>query len=98
MGIEDAAVLAHHLGRTLNIQDEEGGAVEDALAKYSRERMARVARVRRLTSANRIIYHLPKPIGMVRDLGMKIIGGKRLLKRQDWLYQWRSEEFRRDLN
>ena len=98
MGIEDAAILALHLGRTLNIQDEEGGAVGEALAKYSRERMARVARVRRLTSANRIIYHLPKPIGMVRDLGMKIIGGKRLLKRQDWLYQWRSEEFRRDLN
>ncbi|MCB1428262.1 MAG: FAD-dependent monooxygenase [Nitratireductor sp.] len=98
MGIEDAAVLAHHLGRTLNIQDEAGGAVGEALAQYSRERMARVARVRRLTAVNRVIYHLPKPVAVFRDLGMKVLGGRRLLKRQDWLYQWRAEEFRRNLN
>ena len=88
MAIEDAAVLARCLG-------EGGGAGENtagiaaALKRYARLRRARVARVQRLARQQGRIYHLTGPAALARDLAIKAIGPRRLLARQDWIYDWR---------
>lgn len=88
MGIEDAAVLA------LRLRPALAGTAETAecLAGYSRDRMGRVERARRLALSNRTIYHLPAPLAAFRDIGMWALGGRRLLARQDWLYGWKMPE------
>jgi len=84
MGIEDATVLARCLGAA----QKSGGDIAAALARYEAERLPRLARAARLAALNRTIYHLPKPLAAIRDLGMRMLGGNRLLARQDWLYRW----------
>jgi len=87
MAIEDAAVLA----RTMRPALAGTASVETCLADYSKRRMERVERARRLAVANQRIYHLPELLTRFRDLGMWALGGKRLLARQDWLYGWRAD-------
>ena len=87
MGIEDAAVLADCL---TEIAGDTGKAGE-ALARYEKLRRPRVERAQRLATANRMIYHLPPPFSLARNIGMQILGGKKLLARQDWLYRWRPD-------
>jgi salicylate hydroxylase len=85
MAIEDAAVLAQCLGDTT---DDSASA---ALARYTALRRARVARVQRLAQQNGRIYHLKGAAALARDLFIKAMGPRRMLARQDWIYDWRPE-------
>jgi len=82
MAIEDAAVLAQCLG-----ESADAGA---ALARYTHLRRERVARVQRLAQRNGQIYHLKGAAAAARDLVIRMMGPQRMLKRQDWIYSWRS--------
>ena len=86
MAIEDAAVLARCVAE---VQNEGGPAIAAALQRYARERRPRVARVQRMAKRNAAIYHLSGPAAFARDLAMKAIGARRLLARQNWIYDWR---------
>ncbi len=35
------------------------------------------------------IYHLAGPLAFARDLVIKAMGPKRMLSRQNWIYDWR---------
>jgi salicylate hydroxylase len=82
MAIEDAAVLAHCL-------EHEGGAPEQALRAYESRRRARVARVQREARRNAWRYHLAGPLALARDMVLRRMGGEKLLRRYDWLYDWK---------
>jgi salicylate hydroxylase len=49
-----------------------------------------VARVQRTARRNGTIYHLGGPMAYARDLMIKVMGGKRMLARQNWIYDWRA--------
>ena len=82
MAIEDAAVLAASLAR-----HSEEPAV--GLRLYEGLRRRRAARAQRHARRNGRIYHLKGPAAFARDLTLKLTGGSRLLRRYDWLYDWR---------
>jgi salicylate hydroxylase len=86
MAIEDAAVLAQCLGEAAN-ESADGAAA--ALARYTSLRRARVARVQALAQRNGQIYHLGGAAALARDLAIRAMGPRRLLARQDWIYNWR---------
>jgi salicylate hydroxylase len=85
MAIEDAAVLAKCLA--------EGGSdaagVTAALRKYARQRRSRVAKIQRLAARQGRIYHMSGPMAAARDLFIRALGGKAMMSRQDWIYDWR---------
>ena len=78
MAIEDAATLAPLIA-TAPTPDE-------AFAAYSRTRRPRVARVAGISAANGRIFHLPPPLGLARDLGMRALGPRDHIRRLGWLY------------
>ena len=82
MAIEDAAVLAACLAR--HSEDPAAG-----LRRYEGLRRRRAARAQRHARRNGRLYHLKGPAAFARDLALKITGGYRLLRRYDWLYDWR---------
>jgi salicylate hydroxylase len=84
MAIEDAAVLAKCLG-----EGETGAGIPEALKRYAKLRRSRVAQVQRAARRNGTIYHLKGPMAFARDLSIKAMGAKRMLARQDWIYDWR---------
>jgi salicylate hydroxylase len=86
MAIEDAAVLAKCLGAT---QNEGGPTIAGAMLRYAQLRRARVMRVQRAARRNGWIYHLTGPAALARDLAIKAMGPRRMLARQDWIYDWR---------
>jgi salicylate hydroxylase len=86
MAIEDAAVLAKCLGET---QNESGPAIAVAMQRYARLRRPRVSRVQRAARQSGRIYHLTGPAAYARDLAIRAMGPKRMLARQDWIYDWR---------
>ena len=55
-----------------------------------RLRRARVLRVQRLARRQGRIYHLTGPLALARDFAIKAMGPKRMLARQDWIYDWRA--------
>jgi salicylate hydroxylase len=81
MAIEDAAVLAQCLAREEN--------VVRALRSYEQARYPRVARVQREARRNSSRYHLAGALGFARDTVLAALGGERLLRRYDWLYDWK---------
>jgi len=83
MAIEDAAVLADTLGHRDNDPAE-------ALRRYERSRSQRTERVQQMSRKQGNIYGLTGPEAFIRNVGMRMLGGERLLARQDWLYNWRS--------
>lgn len=83
MAIEDAAVLAECLG-------EGTGDIATALQRYAGLRRERVARVQNLAQQNGRIYHFAGSLAMARDFAMKLLGGRRLVARQNWIYDWRA--------
>lgn len=87
MAIEDAAVLAKCLGQCRN---EGGPSVSAALQRYVRLRRARVMRVQRTAQKSGQIYHLGGFAASARDLAIRMMGGKRMLARQNWIYNWRA--------
>jgi salicylate hydroxylase len=86
MAIEDAAVLAKCLG----VSGEDVAGIPAALKRYARLRRARVARVQRAARTAGRIYHLTGPMAYARDLVIRTMGAKRMLARQDWIYDWRA--------
>jgi 2-polyprenyl-6-methoxyphenol hydroxylase-like FAD-dependent oxidoreductase len=83
MAIEDAWVLADELART---PDDPAAA----LRAYERRRQGRTARAARAAARTGRIYHLKGPLAAARDLAMRTIGGERLQRRYDWLYDWKG--------
>ncbi|MGN6311373.1 MAG: FAD-dependent monooxygenase [Xanthobacteraceae bacterium] len=83
MAIEDAAVLAECLS-------EGAGDFPSALQRYAGLRRERVARVQNLAQQNGRIYHFAGPLATARDFAMKLLGGRRLVARQNWIYDWRA--------
>ena len=81
MAIEDAAVLADCLR-----QDEEPSR---AFRNYEHARARRVARVQRAARHNSWGYHLSGPLGFARDMFLRMVGGEKLLRGYDWLYDWK---------
>ena len=82
MAIEDAAVLAACLAR-----HSEDPAV--GLRLYEGLRRGRAARTQHNARRNGRVYHLKGPAAFARDLALKLMGGNRLLRRYDWIYDWR---------
>jgi salicylate hydroxylase len=82
MAIEDAAVVAQCL---VQMPDDVAGA----LRTYSAVRRARAWKVQRLAARNGARYHLGGLRGMLRNAAMRALGGERLLRHYDWLYDWR---------
>jgi salicylate hydroxylase len=85
MAVEDAAVLAHYLKDSLDNP-------EDALRAYEAARKARTARAQQVSHRQGRIYGLSGPEALVRNLGMRALGGERLRTRYDWIYSWRVPE------
>jgi salicylate hydroxylase len=83
MAIEDAAVLADNLAR-----DPDDPAT--AMRRYERARRRRTARVQRAARGNGRLYHLTAGEAAVRNLFLRVAGGKLLLRRYNWLYDWRT--------
>jgi salicylate hydroxylase len=85
MAIEDARMLASCLGKeTVTVEGPDA-----ALRQYEGLRQVRTAKVQGQARLNSTIYHLAGPAALARDLALRMIGGAGLLKRYDWLYDWR---------
>jgi salicylate hydroxylase len=82
MAIEDAAVLADWLHRSLDDP-------VDALRAYEGARRLRTERAQRASAKQGRIYGLTGPEALIRNLAMRAMGGEKLLRRYDWLYSWR---------
>lgn len=76
--IEDAAAL----GKVLAC----GQDIETSLRAYETARRARATRVQKESRKQAALYHLPGVAALVRDAGLRALGGQRLLARYDWLY------------
>jgi len=76
--IEDAGAL----GRVI----AQAREVPTALAIYSRDRVARAARVQREALKQGRIYHLSGALAFGRDVTMTTLGAHRISERYDWLY------------
>ncbi len=81
MAIEDAAVLADCLAQYRS--------PPDAFRNYEAVRAPRTQRVRDASRKQGKIYGMSGPEVLVRNFGMRLLGGERLLARQDWLYSWK---------
>lgn len=86
MAIEDAAVLAKHLGES---PIESAADVASAFRRYTRARRSRMARVQRAAARQGRIYHLTGPMALARDLAIRMRSPRSLLARQNWIYDWR---------
>ena len=82
MAIEDAAVLAASLAR--NPDDIPG-----SMRRYERDRRRRTAKAQRSARRNSRRYHLAGSEALLRNLYLRAVGGKMLLRGYDWLYDWR---------
>lgn len=82
MAIEDAAVVAQCLAH----RPDDPAA---ALRAYSTTRRARAWKVQRLAARNGARYHLTGLPAVLRNAAMRALGGGRLLRHYDWLYDWR---------
>lgn len=82
MAIEDAAVVA----QCMAWRPDDPAA---ALQTYGTTRGARTRKVQRLATRNGARYHFGGISGRVRNAAMRTIGGKRLLRDYDWIYDWR---------
>jgi salicylate hydroxylase len=83
MAIEDAAVLARCLAQG---PDD----IPAALRAYEEARAPRTARVQQASQRNGAIYHKAGPEAVIRNIGMRMLGGRRLIGRYDWIYDWRE--------
>jgi 2-polyprenyl-6-methoxyphenol hydroxylase-like FAD-dependent oxidoreductase len=88
MAIEDAAVLAKCLKEAAG--ENPAAAVPVALKRYARLRRPRVSRVQRAARQAGTIYHLTGAMALARDLAIKTLGPRRMLARQNWIYDWRA--------
>ena len=59
------------------------------MRRYERARR-RASRVQRAARSNGRVYHLTAGEAVLRNLFLRIAGGKMLLRRYNWLYDWRT--------
>jgi salicylate hydroxylase len=85
MAIEDAAVLAEMLGKSL-------ADPVDALRAYEGARWHRTSLAQLHSRRQGRIYGMTGPEALVRNLVMRAMGGERLRARYDWLYDWQPPE------
>jgi salicylate hydroxylase len=80
--IEDAAAL--ELALVAN---------SDIAAAFKAYEQARTARTARLQGASRRqgdIYHMAEPAALARDMVMRVLGARRMLARQGWIYDYEA--------
>jgi salicylate hydroxylase len=82
MAIEDAGVLADHMG---TMPDDPTAAMR----AYERERLPRVTRAQQQAERTGRYYEMSGLSAILRDLALGAMGGKRLLQRHDWIYRFR---------
>jgi salicylate hydroxylase len=82
MAIEDAAVLADHLAASLDDPAK-------AMRSYEETRHRRTAQAQQAARRNGGYYHSSGAEAVLRNLALRVMGGKQLLKRYDWLYAWK---------
>ena len=82
MAIEDAAVLVDRLNQS---RDDPAAA----LRAYESARRQRTARAQEASRRQGRIYGLSGPEALVRNIGMRVMGGDKLLERQHWIYSWK---------
>jgi salicylate hydroxylase len=80
--IEDATALEHALSAHSDI------AV--AFEAYATARSARATRIQAASRRQGEIYHMPEPASLARDIVMRVLGSRRMLARQDWIYGYRA--------
>jgi salicylate hydroxylase len=80
--IEDAAALERALRSHADIAA--------AFADYETARSARAARIEAASRRQGDIYHMPEPAALARDIVMRVLGPRRMLARQDWIYDYRQ--------
>ncbi len=83
MAIEDAVVLADNLKAT-------PGDVEKGLRAYEAARRKRTERAQQVSRQQGKLYGQTGPAAFIRNFGMKMLGGEKLLTRYDWLYSWKN--------
>jgi salicylate hydroxylase len=65
----------------------------DALRGYEGARHHRIERVQNMSRRQARIYGMSGPEALIRNAVMMAMGGEKLLRRYDWLYNWRAPEF-----
>jgi salicylate hydroxylase len=85
MAIEDAAVLAAMLGKSLDDP-------VDALRAYEGARWHRTSLAQLHSRRQGRIYGLSGPEAFVRNFAMRAMGGEKLLSCYGWLYSWQPPE------
>ena len=83
MAIEDAVVLADSL--KTHMDDPANG-----LRAYEAARQKRTGRAQQASRKQGKLYGQTGPEAFIRNLGMKMLGGEKLLRRYDWLYSWKN--------
>jgi len=81
MAIEDAACLAHNLGKTPDIRT--------AFGDFQTDRLSRTGRLVDLAARNGKLYHMRGPMAAARDLTLSALPANRLLSQLDWIYGWK---------
>ena len=63
---------------------------DSAMRRYERQRRRRTARAWRAARRNGTVYHMGGAEAFLRTLAIIAMGGgRRLLRRYDWLYGWK---------
>ena len=84
LAIEDAETLA----AAIRMWRSEPAV---AIDRYERARRPRAIRMQAASRCNGLIYHLPKPASLARDLTLRAMPGQSLMALYDWVYGWRPE-------
>ncbi len=85
MAIEDAVVLADSL-------KANPGSPQAGLRAYEKARRGRTERAQQVARKQGKLYSQTGPEVLIRNFGMRLLGGERLLRRYDWLYNWKNTE------
>ncbi|MGL5447051.1 MAG: FAD-dependent monooxygenase [Rhabdaerophilum sp.] len=85
--IEDGASLAAHLSSA-----KSGHEIAEGLRNYDSARISRSSRIQAAARRQGQIYHLSGALATARDLGMRLLPGKNLLARFDWIYGHDAEK------
>jgi salicylate hydroxylase len=80
--VEDAAALESALAAESDITA--------AFKRYEAARSARAARVQAASRRQGDIYHMAGPAALARDIVMRVLGPRRMLAHQDWIYDYRE--------
>jgi salicylate hydroxylase len=82
MAIEDAAVLADSLAAS---PDD----LPQGMRNYEARRHDRTTRAQRAATRNATHFHASGVEAAVRNTALRVLGGRGMLRRYDWLYGWR---------